>query len=308
MASRMDAEPDFFRDRVAELTAALHQYFLPYPSFDRVRFSTTAWMMVSESPLRPLPIQEVLARLTLWIFTVDAIIDERRLSPALLDECLTVCGHIVNREAEVPTAGQDLPSVLSDVVTGLEASPVYAHLGPMWQDSYRRMIRGMTFEVSASPRDVTLAQYLAHGSYSIGVPTYVLAAWILEAPTDANGGPLDPSEDLLTRLQAASGAIRLANDLRTWEKEQEEGTLNALSVLIQHDGYSLREAVQHVQRMMSLLYHQATVAPEGPAAQQLAVLVDRALRLYNQGDFHTVAVDRLIDAESSQDGSVRPRL
>src|SRR5207237_1471750 len=69
-------------------------------------------------------------------------------------------------------------------------------------------------------------QYVATGRYSIGGPPHIWAALI------TTGDPSTPAhlDHLRAMEEIASTCIRLANDLQSYQKEIDEGKINALVI------------------------------------------------------------------------------
>lgn len=86
------------------------------------------------------------------------------------------------------------------------------------------------------------ADYLANGVHSITYPVWWVAALAVCGPEparEAHWASIEPA----THLGAA--CMRLANDIRTFEREKAEGKPNSISIL-QREGLSTREAVARV--------------------------------------------------------------
>jgi len=116
---------------------------------------------------------------------------------------------------------------------------------------------------------------------------YLAGAWVF------TGDPCLPGE--LPRLQRmardAGRAIRLANDLRTQEKERAEGNCNAL--FFAPEAEVRRRCLAAVRRVVASARR---IGPASPAAVLTLRVTRFAVDFYAEHDFHTVedaAVDRI---------------
>src|SRR5204863_9234262 len=103
----------------------------------------------------------------------------------------------------------------------------------------------------------TYEEYVATGRYSIGGPPHIWAALI------TTGDPSTPAhlDHLRAMEEIASTCIRLANDLQSYQKEIDEGKINALVILSrelraqgmsQERAYELAEARVHADIVAGL--------------------------------------------------------
>ncbi|MGN6758567.1 MAG: terpene synthase family protein, partial [Thermomicrobiales bacterium] len=170
--------------------------------------------------------------ITLWTLAFDALVDNGELSAAL-DALTAWYGAIVDSvpgappapPAGVPAPGVDLGRVLAALGRRLAAAHTFPALAPTWRASFARMTaaivaqRRLVLDVSVLPTTVEL---LSLTEESIGVAHYLAACWILyDDPCLTSRLPS------LTELAATCArVIRLANDLRTWAREEREGMVN----------------------------------------------------------------------------------
>jgi len=279
------------RARVGELTehltSHLQEWAAPYGVFDPKRFATTALTMAAAAAWLPEADLRAMAPIPVWIFTVDACLDEGLFRPEERHEraahYVAVAGAAPGRE---PQPLDPYARALRDLQRDIAPRALATDLRPYWQLTCRRMLTSMIAECEAgeSGRMPALSTYLEHGLYSIGVPMYLAGAWAF------TGDPRLPRElPLLDRLARQSGrAIRLANDLRTHEKERREGNCNALFFVpeaeVRRRCVRATAAVAAAARRLS---------PPSPAA----VLTDRVTRFsvdfYAEHDFHTVERARI---------------
>jgi len=282
------------------LTAALTSYFADYPAFDPVRFPATALTSAAENPTLAASVLEQIVRVPAWIFTIDAVIDEKLMDEPQLRRQLQVYEQIVLGVRQAVTVDDQYGQVLLAIRRALAQRPNFPHLKDLWTETYIRMIRGMLFETYDRVAHPTWDEYLTHGRYSIGLPTYIVSTWILQTDED-----ISPKlGDLLQMMELSGTAIRLANDLRTFAKEEQEDSLNAIFVqehLLRASGcdeVGLRErAFATVRTALHEVFQAFTamVDPADPLKRALGRLTEFSVGFYHEQDFHTVNETDVID-------------
>lgn len=227
MLSQLSADE---RNNIYQVTdhlgSFLNKYFHDYPAFDPVRFPATALTSATENPTLPLSILEQIVKIPVWIFTIDSVIDEKLLPKSVLMQHLGIYEKIVLGEIQEVDEQDQYGVILLEITNVIRENPLFPHLKEFWEQSYIKMIKGMMFEAYDSSLDVGLDKYLEHGLYSIGVPMYVVSVWILQH----QGTELENQEHLEEIMRLSSISIRLANDLRSYEKEKNEKNLNAIFI------------------------------------------------------------------------------
>jgi Terpene synthase family 2, C-terminal metal binding len=176
------------------------------------------------------------ARLSLWVFTLDDLFDEERVPQAELMKRAERYRALAHGEIPCPN-GDSLATALCEIRDDLARYPLFRPLGSEWADSLCGTIDGMMSEYhwrlayrkGADDRATlpSYAEYVATGRYSIGGPPHIWAALITsnDESTPKHLEHLRPMEEL------ASTGIRLANDLQSYQKEVQEGKINALVIL-----------------------------------------------------------------------------
>lgn len=288
---------------IRRLSEHLHQQFdnMTELGMTRSRLDSTAWITVTENPDRPLEAQQEMARIPLWIFTVDDLIDQHAWSLDELSERIHAYERILRGEA-IPSERDPLAVILEDICQALQQGPYFFLLGDAWRESFLRMLTAMR-EESRIDGTVDFDRYMAGAEYSIGVPTYVLGGWITSP--EANLG--DHLDSLMALLHHASWAIRLANDLRTFAKEEMENNQNAVTIMTslyesqgRRHADALAAAQQFVRRRMADAMEAINLAEHPtPLHRNLARLTRATLALYHVGDFHTLGSDTLWSPEGS---------
>lgn len=213
------------------------------------------------------------ARLSLWIFGLDWLVDHQA---ATADQVDAIVGRCMSVADVLPAdAGDELAVFLASMRAELAAAPAFAELAAVWRDELRRMLHAMATEwawkiqLGMVPADrrpgppgipeavgmpvsppATLEGYLAIADNFGSVFTHV-THWM------ANADPtvLTHLGELRAADRVAQAAMRLANDLATKGREREWGDLNALALGISaHDiGVRIDELAEQARQMLEPL-------------------------------------------------------
>lgn len=236
LESRDAAEQLKIFDLSARVAQQLHRWAARYPLIRRVRVWPLALSVAAAAPFASVEALISTARLSLWVFTLDDLFDEERVPQSELTKRAERYRGIAHNQLKAP-AGDSLASALVEIRNDLAGYPLFGALGNGWVAALCGTIDGMTREYNwrlAYRRNGAAAlpsyeDYLDTGLYSIGGPPHVWAALI------TTGDPSTPShlESLRSMERLASTCIRLANDLQSYQKEVQEGKINALVILSQ---------------------------------------------------------------------------
>jgi hypothetical protein len=279
------------------VTDFLHAWARPFGVVDPARFATTALTMAAAAPWLSDADLCDMATIPVWIFTIDHCFDaglfaagERRLRAG---RYVAIAGGRPLAALGPAAAADPYARILDDVQARLARRPLFAALRPEWVWTCRRMLAGMIFECEAGQgvrggaAPPTYRRYLAAALHSIGVPMYLAGAWVIA------GDPAAPAQlpSLRALARFAGRAVRLANDLRTFAKEEAEGNFNAL-VLLQGRGLAPGEARRRVgadcRRNLRRLAAAARTLPPGPAVALVQRVTRFSVDFYAEHDFHTV--------------------
>ncbi|WP_018349711.1 terpene synthase family protein [Longispora albida] len=154
-----------------------------------------------------------LTRFAVWTFLYDNVMDSSGAGQAELRETEQTVQAVLAGE---PPSGR-VATALAKVLAGLPSSP--ALLAALADDAAGSLEHAL---LSRSGEHPSLVDYLAVASRSIGYRGWAHA---LLAVTRAEAGP-----ELDAALGWACQAVRLANDLRSADKDLAAGTLNALAL------------------------------------------------------------------------------
>jgi hypothetical protein len=126
--------------------------------------------------------------------------------------------------------------MLLDIKRQLSACSLFSSLAAGWVASVIRVLDGMMFEYwqsrwnrerDSGPASCSLDQYLYFGRSSIGLP-HVLQTSMILANDDSVLGCVGDLGDLAA---LCGSAMRLANDVRSFDREHRAGKLNSLDLL-----------------------------------------------------------------------------
>lgn len=308
--------------QAAETAADLRDWATGFPLADARRFGALALTTAVQLPRLSRRERALAARLNAWIYAFDDLVDGlpegrageagrlagERLPDAALDPLAARCAAVVGGSPGRARGGDPggVVAALGGLVGELHIGPCPPALAAFWRDTFRRMLAGilrerrLAAELAAGVPPPSPAAHLETARYSIGAPHYLATCFILHARAD------DPA--LPTRLPAlaalalaAADIARLSNDLRTWVREEREGTYNsiraadaALGRLMPtlHGTARRAQAVLAVERLLAIRHERvAGLLAEAPtprpdAEAGIARLVDLIPALYAAADFH----------------------
>jgi hypothetical protein len=292
-------------DLSARTAQALHRWAARYPLIRRVRVWPLSLSVAAGAPFTSVEALISTARLSLWVFTLDDLFDEERVPRSELMKRAQRYRALAHREIACPP-GDSLATALCELRDDLATYPLFESLGSEWANAVCGTIDGMVREyqwrlahrkgTDASATLPTYEEYVATGRYSIGGPPHIWAALITsDDPTTAAH-----LEYLKAMEQLASTCIRLANDLQSYQKEVDEGKINALVILShqlcargvpQEDVYRQAEARVHADIVAGL---EQLTALRGAAVSQTGrpeAAIDNIARFvcdfYTHHDYHT---------------------
>jgi hypothetical protein len=177
----------------------------------------------------------VRAKSSLWIYALDDAIDDLSQADATIEELVNDCRATITDIDHVGVKCE-LTSILRSLMQEFAAFPNFYAFFPLWQKSLMLIIDGMLYErwlcrrAKADPSDPCLRDfeaYLAHGIHTVALSHLLVGALFMD-PDPRNISCL---EDLWQIAQPCSLAMRLANDLAGFAREQASGEVNAVSIL-----------------------------------------------------------------------------
>lgn len=229
-----------------------------------------------------------LGKVGVWICGFDDLVDAHDVPVHELE--LRVQQYVACASGILPPeVGFDpLALLLVDLTDHLRRMCREPPLWRTWLEQFEKMLDAMVWGravggARAVERGIDLESYLDRARHSIGMGCAVTAGWILlgEATTDR-------LPRLLEALAHASLAVRLANDVQTWAREQQEGSINALAIV--GDGAQPMLLSRCREEMATL--HQLAGADAAAGSRAAAMLIRFAqffVDLYAEGDLPELA-------------------
>lgn len=186
----------------------------------------------------PMRVLAMVADAGMVLFAIDDLLDDGALT--LEEATLRVAQYtaVARGEACPEVAFDPIARAITDLRRRLAMLDLRGDLLDAWADAMARMLAGMGAEIPGARDPATdLDAYLSTARDSIGVAWITLTGWIATSATATRA-----QLPALRRAEREfSTAVRLANDLRSCERERREGRCNAVT-LVGDDGRAhLRE-------------------------------------------------------------------
>lgn len=282
---------------LAQQTAArLAAWTEPHPSIRRGRIEPVAMQMAASAPFALPQTLSLTLQVGLWIAALDDLLDEGQADAA------AIAGRL--RSYEDPAAslgdGDDLAAMLHETYLELSRQPLFPSLAAPWRQALRDHLHGHLREhgwrsdYRQNPASLpSYADYLAVGCHTIGFPlipwTFLIAFSDPTAPAHLAG---------LEEMAVTAGVcLRLANDIRSYERELAEGKINAIVILswTAVGEAAQRQAEEHIVAeieagLASLRRQRQALAAscDLPSAAILG-MAETGCRFYHRRDFHVAA-------------------
>ncbi|MBX7234250.1 MAG: terpene synthase family protein [Caldilineales bacterium] len=282
---------------LAQQTAArLAAWTEPHPSIRRGRIEPVAMQMAASAPFALPQTLSLTLQVGLWIAALDDLLDEGQADAA------AIAGRL--RSYEDPAAslgdGDDLAAMLHETYLELSRQPLFPSLAAPWRQALRDHLHGHLQEhgwrsdYRQNPASLpSYADYLAVGCHTIGFPlipwTFLIAFSDPTAPAHLAG---------LEEMAVTAGVcLRLANDIRSYERELAEGKINAIVIL---SWTAVAEAAQRQAEEHIVAEIEAGLASLRRQRQALAAscdlpsaailgMAETGCRFYHRRDFHVAA-------------------
>jgi hypothetical protein len=224
------------KETVNTLVRLMDDWAQEYPFLRTVRIPPLAFHNAVIMPHVDVSESLLLAKLTLWIFGIDDVIDERMVPLKRLEEiteqwCLIACDHCCT----VVDDGDELSTMLLDIKGELSTYPAFDVLRQCWATHVCRLIQAgrqqyqyaLQYSASGPGALPTLDEYLGNGMYSIGVPLWAstLAVVLGDPWIEQNW------ESVNQLVEHTSASVRLYNDFQSFDKEMQEGNVNAILIV-----------------------------------------------------------------------------
>lgn len=169
------------------------------------------------------------ARFTLWAFAADWLLDYAANSSEEIDAIVAGCARV--GQGGAPDLGSPLQCLLAELRDELAARPHWGELRHAWREHLDRYLsanaREWGWKTAHAAGDMaalpTFEQYLANAD-NIGASLVNVAHWI-------HNDAVETAEEMDRLAEVGAGvqqALRLLNDLATYERDLAWGDLNSL--------------------------------------------------------------------------------
>jgi hypothetical protein len=192
-------------------------------SFDAALFGTLSMAIAFGSPWLSSDRLRITCRTTIWAFGLDWRVDRLGTSREDVREVARQCLAVA--DGVQPTGDDGLTGFLADIRDELAAVESFRTLGPVWRDELARLVRAQAREWNWRSRSTkpSLDQYLANAD-NAGF-SFVYTSHLIYTSDSA---PIDDLAELRSVGRKVQRAIRLLNDLATYDRDVAWGDLNAL--------------------------------------------------------------------------------
>jgi hypothetical protein len=265
-----------------------------HPVLPRKLVVPVSMLVVSEALPVDVPglIQMITSRL--WCAAFDDVFDRELVSRERMAEIVEGCRALA-WGAHLTGLEDEYSQTLFRLLAPSRRTPLWDRVQPFWADLFLRFVDGSWYEFEESQRTEApgLEEYLARARHSIGLP------WLLIAETALLGDL--PSVDALPSLSELAVqcglAVRLSNDLASFDREIAEATLNAVALVARQgrpvSGPDHQARVRGARLVVeSRLEHEvaeahrlgAAIAPRAGLAKRFVRAMDVGVQAYAQGD------------------------
>ena len=224
-------------DRIEVLIDLLDPWVKEYPTIRPARIPTAALMTAITLPKMSVINALPMAKIILWVFSIDDLADERIISLEEFNDSIEswyqiACGNLLQ---EANCNNCELSLMLLEIRQELSQLPLFEIWCDDWASALRCNMEGMAqeyqhalwYDTKQSYTLPTLDNYLAFSKYSIFV-----VAWVETLFITLNDVSISKQVTLIRMaIDQASRAIRLYNDIRSYEKEIEENNINSVLIM-----------------------------------------------------------------------------
>lgn len=248
------AEKRKIQENAKDLAALLSIWTSCHPIIRARRVPPVALLVATVLPNLPVQLSLLVGKIILFIFTVDDVADERLLSYADFTNYSKAWEDIAcNGSTDpLPEKDGDLGVMLIEIRSELAEFPLFSVLSDLWVNRLHLLTEamareyeyGLRYHVSGKSALPGFDEYLENGIHSVGFPFWGTSVLILLS----NPLALDNLEPLNQIILCTGAAIRLYNDVRTYEKEVREGNINAVT-LMEHALMTERQGLSPQHRL-----------------------------------------------------------
>jgi hypothetical protein len=223
------------RDRADNLIGLLENWALRYPFINIARIPMAVLTTATVLPRVPPSDSVLAAQMILWIFEVDDLIDKRMITLEEMQCKVEQWYSIANGSSDKPSDSDELTTMLVEIIRELSKFPLFEPLREYWA-SRLRIIFGVMIRECQHALDYSflgpqglpsLDEYLLGGIHSVGFPLWGATALILfEDPS-----VVDQLESVGEVVRHAGIALRLYNDIATFDKDAQEKDINSVLIV-----------------------------------------------------------------------------
>lgn len=231
------AEKRKIQENAKDLAALLSIWITCHPIIRARRVPPVALLVATVLPNLTVQLSILVGKIILFIFTVDDVADERLLSYVDFTNYSKTWEEIARSGNTVPLPDKDgdLSVILAEIRSELAEFPLFSALSELWVNRLHLLTEamaqeyeyGLRYHVSGKSALPGFDEYLENGIHSVGFPFWGTSVLILLSDPFT----LDNLELLNEIILCTGAAIRLYNDVRTYEKEVREGNINAVTLM-----------------------------------------------------------------------------
>jgi len=280
----------------------------------RIPMSALSTAIAFATVIPPMPPVEcvLLSKLGLWTFGVDDVTDGRKMPLAEFERKVETWCSIASLDTDTIDDNHDLTTMILEVKNELSKHRLFGSLCRQWSFSTRIFLEGIAQEYRHAldhgagrlPTLPTLEEYLRYSIGSIGVFVWSFTAFIILDDLSIR----EQLEPISEALRYTSLALRLYNDLQTFDKEIEEGKINSIVIkyhaMLNKDpnttkGSALAQAKQCVLQLANSYAQKCYELTEqietdtGQIERIIYRLVAFHAYFYSQHDYHTTPLTTL---------------
>jgi hypothetical protein len=229
-------EKQRIKDRTDTLVELLEQWARQYSFIRTVRIPVAALTTATALLRTPLSDSVLSSQVMLWIAGVDDKIDGLIFSLAEVwrktEQWCSIANHGSSNGIDDSDA---LTAVLLEIREKLSKSHIFEPLREYWASCLRLLVEamaqeyqyGLQYNAYGSRALPSLDEYLHSGIHSIGM--YFWQSTVLILLRDSS--VIEHFEPINKAIKHASVAIRLYNDVQTFDKEIQEGGINSILIM-----------------------------------------------------------------------------
>jgi len=214
--------------------------------FSKSIFLSTSYVCATTMPIKKFKIQRfIMGKMVLWIFAIDDIFDGNEYAYKKLEEQAKIYKRCMWKKdpSEFFVNGiKDkkvckLAGVLVEIKNDLRKFELFERLHREWKKAGFDLLEGMLFESynRIYSKKVSFEEYMAHGRNTIGVPFTGLTMAI----SVDDKLIFKEFKKIKEMLYISGSIIRLANDLRSYEREYKKNKLNSVFILNENNSLLL---------------------------------------------------------------------